>query len=139
MKKKGIKKDGVISAAFGGDQLIPVPLVAEDFQKLAKRLQVAMKKTEDGNGKKMRVVLDIPVEVGTLATWFDYRLESYHDRTEPFPTNIDIPPVEVHRKRAVRHLRNVLCSWFWDNYQILNYGIHPLQHEKRKDETAGNC
>ena len=129
-KKKVIKKDGVIKATFGVHEFIPVLLVEEDFKKLGVRLSEAMKKTEQDKGKTMRVVLDIPVEVGALATWFDYRLESYHKLVEPFPTDIDIPPVEVHRKRAKRHLQRVLCSWFRENYNLLDDGIHPLLNEK---------
>ncbi|GJL66221.1 MAG: hypothetical protein NPIRA05_11920 [Nitrospirales bacterium] len=104
--------------------------VVEDYQKLAIPLCAAIKETGKREGQRVRVELDLPVEVVALAAWLHYRAESYEKDTE-FPlVDIGFPPVEEQRERAEKHLQASLCLGFWEDFQLLQNSIHPLLFEK---------
>ncbi len=116
-------------------------VVIDNFVKLANRLIAPMTDTERGEGKTMRLVLDIPVEMGALAAWLDLRGQHYYDEnwTTPFDPHVGIPPVHAHRQRARRHLFEVLNEWFHEELHQLSTENHPWLYERPKEQRSGNC
>jgi len=109
------------------------PFVHEDFKRFEARLREPMEKTAQRKGKTVRVVLELPEEVVALAAWVGRRSDTYHHRPDSLPTDIGIPLGKAHKQRGRRWLEYTLCSWFRSDFNLLQYGIHPLLLRRRQD------
>lgn len=123
-------------AEYQGERLKIQKVVVDDFEMLSERIHAQLQKSEEGEQETIRIVLDIPIEIATLAAWLDLRGQSYHENREPFSTQIDMPPEHAHRKRARRALHDALTNWFHEELHELCTHSHAWLYEKPKPKPA---
>jgi hypothetical protein len=95
--------------------------------------------TNCGNGKTVRISLDVPVEWMTMFAWIEYRKALYiDDQWGPHDLSSLFPLSENQKRSAKFYIRHFLSHEFESEYRSLLTGDNPLLRSYKANKEPSN-